>query len=210
MILHVHPKGNQSWISLEGLVLKLKLQHFGHLKRRTDSFENTLMLGKIEGGGKEDNRAWDGWMASPTQQTWVWVNSGSWWWTGRPDVLQSMGSQRVGHDWATELNWMWDLSSQTRDWTHVHCIGRWILNHWTTREILPLFLQPLQHLWECLMQRMRISWVNTDCCNRHPPISVTWHTASLFLPHVTLNWWPSTPCIHSFEFRVIRKMKIRC
>ena len=51
------------------------------------------------------NRGWDGWMASPTQWTWVWVNSGSWWWTGRPGVLQSMGSQRVGHDWATELNW---------------------------------------------------------------------------------------------------------
>ena len=48
---------------------------------------------------------WDGWMASPTQWTWVWVNSGSWWWTGRPDVLRFMGSQRVGHDWATELNW---------------------------------------------------------------------------------------------------------
>ena len=50
-----------------------------------------------------DNRGWDGWMASPTQWTWVWANSGRWWWTGKPDVLQSMGSQRVGHDWATEL-----------------------------------------------------------------------------------------------------------
>ena len=56
-------------------------------------------------GGKEDDRGWDGWMASPTRWTWVWVNSGSWWWTGRPGVLQFKGSQRVGHDWATELNW---------------------------------------------------------------------------------------------------------
>ena len=55
-------------------------------------------------GGKGDDRGWDGWMASPTQWTWVWVNSGSWWWTGRPGVLRFMGSQRVGHDWATELN----------------------------------------------------------------------------------------------------------
>ena len=55
--------------------------------------------------GEGDDRGWDGWMASPTQWTWVWVNSGSWWWTGRPGVLQLMGSQRVGHDWATELNW---------------------------------------------------------------------------------------------------------
>ena len=69
--------------------------------RRTDSLEKTLMLGKTE-GGRGDNRAWDGWMASLTQWTWVWVSSGSWWWTGNPDMLQFMGSQRVRHDWATE------------------------------------------------------------------------------------------------------------
>ena len=56
-------------------------------------------------GGKEGDRGWDGWMASQTQWTWVWVNSGSWWCTGRPGVLQSKGLQRVGHDWVTELNW---------------------------------------------------------------------------------------------------------
>ena len=55
--------------------------------------------------GEGDDRGWDGWMASPSRWTWVWVNSGSWWWTGRPGVLQFTGSQRVGHDWATELNW---------------------------------------------------------------------------------------------------------
>ena len=88
--------------SLEGLMLQLKLQYFGHLMPRTDSFEKTLMLGKIEGGRRSGNRGWDGWMASSTQWTWVWVNSGSWWWTGRPGVLQSMQSQTVEHDWATE------------------------------------------------------------------------------------------------------------
>ena len=56
-------------------------------------------------GGEGDDRGWDGWMASPTRCTWVWVNSGSWWWTGRPGMLQFMGSQRVRHDWVTELNW---------------------------------------------------------------------------------------------------------
>ena len=56
-------------------------------------------------GGEGDDRGWGGWMASPTRWTWVWVNSGSWWWTGRPGMLRFMGSQRVGHDWATELNW---------------------------------------------------------------------------------------------------------
>ena len=91
--------------SLEGLMLKLKLQYFGNLMRRTDSFETTLMLGKIEGRREGDDRGWDGWMSSPTQWTWVWVNSRGWWWTGRPGVLQSMWLQRVGHNWATELGW---------------------------------------------------------------------------------------------------------
>ena len=84
---------------LEGLMLKLKLQYFGHLMWRTDSLEKTLMLHKIEGRRRRDDRGWDGRIASLTQWTWVWVKSGSWWWTGRPGVLQSMGSQRVGHDW---------------------------------------------------------------------------------------------------------------
>ena len=60
---------------------------------------------RLKAGGEGDDRGWGGWMASPTQWTRVWVNSGSWWWTGRPGVLQSMGSQRVGHNWATEVNW---------------------------------------------------------------------------------------------------------
>ena len=87
--------------SLEGLMLKLTLQYFDHLMRRADSLERWEGL-KVEGEG--DDRGWDGWMASLTQWTWIWVCSGSWWWTGRPDVLWSMGSQRVGHDWVTELN----------------------------------------------------------------------------------------------------------
>ena len=56
-------------------------------------------------GGEGDDRGWDGWMASPTQWTWVWASSKSWWWTGKPGVLQATGSQRVGYDWVTELNW---------------------------------------------------------------------------------------------------------
>ena len=91
--------------SLEGLMLKLKLQYLGHPMWRTDSLEKTLMLGKIEGRRRRRRQGWDGWMASLTQWTWVWASSVSWWWTGRPVVLQSMGSERVGHDWVTELNW---------------------------------------------------------------------------------------------------------
>ena len=86
-------------------MLKLKPQYFGHLMQRTDSFEKTLLLGKIKAGGEGDNRGWDGWMASPSQWTWVWVSSEIWWWTGKPGMWQSIGSQRVGQDWATELNW---------------------------------------------------------------------------------------------------------
>ena len=86
-------------------MLKLKVQYFGYLMQRTDSMEKTLMLGKIHGGRRRGWQRWDGWMVSPTQKTWVWVSSGSWWWTGKPGVLQSMGSQRVGHNRVTELNW---------------------------------------------------------------------------------------------------------
>ena len=98
--------------SLEGLMLKLKLQYFHHLLQRTDSVEKTLMLGKMEGGGKADSRGWGGWLASPTRWTWVWARSWSWWWTGKPGVLQSMGSQRVKHNWVTELNWMGNSGGQ--------------------------------------------------------------------------------------------------
>ena len=87
--------------SLEGLMLKLKLLV---LMWRADSFEKTWCWERLK-AGEGDNRGWDGWMVSLTQWTWVWVGSGSWWWTGGTGVLQSLGSQRVGHNWATELNW---------------------------------------------------------------------------------------------------------
>ena len=72
---------------------------------KTDSLKKTLILGRNKSGRRGVNRGWDVWMASLTQWAWVWVGSGIWWWTGKPGVLQSMGSQRVGHDWLTELNW---------------------------------------------------------------------------------------------------------
>ena len=109
---------------------------------RVDSFEKTLMLGGLGSGGEGDDRGWDGWMASPT---WVWVNSRSWWWTGRPDVLQFMGSQRVGDDWATELNW-----------AELLCL--WIFPHlfpalccsWPPTYFWALLLLRLKYLLSCM------------------------------------------------------------
>ena len=103
----VLPKGNQSWVFIG----------------RTDAEAETLVLWPLDGKswliwkdpdagkdwgqrGEGDDSGWDGWMASSTQGTWLWDNSRSWWWTGKPGVLQSMGLHRVWHDWATELNWL--------------------------------------------------------------------------------------------------------
>ena len=89
--------------SLEGLMLKLKLQYLSHLMRRTDSLEKTLTLEKIEGRRRRGRQRMR-WLDSITDSmVWVWLSSQSWWWTGRSGVLQSMGWQRVRHDWVTEL-----------------------------------------------------------------------------------------------------------
>ena len=102
--------------SLEGLMLKLKRQYFGHLMWWAYSLEKTLMLGMIEGRGR---RGWQR-MRWLDGISWVWAKSGSWWWTGKPSVLQSMGSQRVGHNWATELNWFCLLNSLSPTHTLTH------------------------------------------------------------------------------------------
>ena len=103
----VHPKGNQSWIVIGRTdavaetpinILVTWCEELTHLKR-------PWCWGRLKAEGKGDDREWDSWMASPTQWTWVWVNSRSWWWTGKTGVLQSVGSQRVRQDWVTEMNW---------------------------------------------------------------------------------------------------------
>ena len=101
--------------SLEGLMLKLKLQYFGHLMQRTDSFEKTLRLGKSEGGKRRDDRGWDGSIASPIQRTWVWVDSGSWWWTGRPGVLRFMDHKESDMtEWMNDNNLFTALRVETQ------------------------------------------------------------------------------------------------
>ena len=90
--------------SLEGLMLKLKLQYLATSCEELTHWKRSWCWERLGAGGEGDDRGWDGWMASPTQWIWVWGSSGSWWWTGKPGVLRSMGSQRLRHDWATELN----------------------------------------------------------------------------------------------------------
>ena len=90
---------------LEGLMLKLELHILATSCEELTHWKRLWCWEGLGAGGEGDDRGWDGWMASPTRCTWVWVNSGSLWWTGRPGVLRFMGSQRIGHDWVTELNW---------------------------------------------------------------------------------------------------------
>ena len=115
----VHPKGNQSWIFIRTEYLYwifLNSPEYSCWSWNSDTlatwykelthWKRPWCWERLKAGGERDDRGWDGWMASPTQWTWVWVNFRSWWWTRRPGVLQSMGSQRVGHNWVTELNWI--------------------------------------------------------------------------------------------------------
>ena len=118
----VHSKGDWSWVFTGRTDAKAETPILWppHVKSRL--IWKLWCWEGLGAGGEGDDRGWDGWMASPTWSTWVWVNSGSWWWTGRPGLLWFMGSQRVGHDWSTELNWTeWDsltlpllLSTTTR------------------------------------------------------------------------------------------------
>ena len=116
----VNPKGNQSWVFIgrtNANTLATWCEELTHWKR-------PWCWERLKAGEERDDRRWDGWMASLTRWTWVWASFGSWWWTGKPGVLQPMGLQRVRHDWATELKitttwkrlttwWSWAHSSQT-------------------------------------------------------------------------------------------------
>ena len=150
-------------------MLKLKLQCFGHLMWRSPDWKRPWCWGRLK-AGEGDDRGWDGWKASPTQWTWVWVNSRSWWWTGRPGVLQAMGSQRVGHDWATELNWtallMWHhvlptrLSSILESW----CAGSMLVTSFLS--ILQVDIELSDYSDHTLLPLELEESVHGDCCIR--------------------------------------------
>ena len=101
----VNSKGDQSWVFIGRTDAEAETPIFWPPNVKSWLIWKDPDVGKDWGQEEKGTRGWDGWMASPTQWTWVWVNSSNWWWTGRPGVLRFMGLQRVGHDWATELNW---------------------------------------------------------------------------------------------------------
>ena len=122
-------KGNQPWIFIGRTDTTLTTW----CKEQT-YWKRLWCWERLKVGREGDDRGWDGWVASPTWWTWIWASSGSWWWTGRPGLLQFMGSQRVEHDWATELNWT-ELSPSSRGF------------------LVPLHFLPLEwyqlHIWDC-------------------------------------------------------------
>ena len=118
----VHSKGDQSWVFIGGTDAEAETPILWPPHVKSWLIGKDCDAGRDWGQEEKGMTGWDGWMASPTRWTWVWVNSGSWWWTGRPGVLWIMGSQRVGHDWATELNWrllnVWlnEVNDERKNW----------------------------------------------------------------------------------------------
>ena len=142
--------------SLEGLMIKLKLQSFASCKELIHSKRPWCWEG-LGAGGEGKDRGWDGWMASPTQWTWVWVNSGSWWWTGRPGVLQFMGSQRVRHDW-TDLNW---TEISTIEWSH-EPNHQWLVQAFSHCITLTLILLSLSSLYKNICDNAGLTRIIQD------------------------------------------------
>ena len=153
---------------------KLKLQYFNHLMQRTDSLEKTLIWERLKAGGEGDNKEWDGWKASLTQWSRVWASSRSWWWTGKPDVLQFIGSHRVGHDWATELNWdtqevassLWPQSRQRWSFSKLSVWAFLFHPEGDCLVYMPLILLPASFLGYMVQRGPRASYFP------HPPSHV--------------------------------------
>ena len=140
----VHPKGGQSWVFIGKTDVKAETPTLATWCEEMTHLKRPWCWERLRAGGEGDDRGWDGWMASLTQWTWVWVNSGSWWWTGRPGMLQFTGSQRVGHNWVTELNWTEKEKSDIR-------FQNWILKM-KSQKIPSYVLLWLQSVYSKLVQ----------------------------------------------------------
>ena len=150
----------------------LKRQYFGHLMRRTDSLEKTLCWERLKAGGEGGERGWGEWMASLTLWTWVWASSGSWWWTGRPPVLQSMGSQRVRHDGATEHQQMVSPEVMYRG------------ESWTIKKAEPRGIDAFQLC--CWRRLLRVPW--TARRSNHSILKKNWGWSSNTWPPDVKGW----------------------
>ena len=108
----VHPKETQSWIFIGRTDGEAETPILWPPDVKSWLWKRPWCWERLKAGGEGDDRGWDGWMASVAWWTWVWASSGSWWWTGKPCMLQSTGSQSVGHNWMTELNWSLTLPTK--------------------------------------------------------------------------------------------------
>ena len=164
-------KSNQSILkeispgcSLEGLMLNLKLQY--SCKELTH-WKRPWCWDRLRAGGEGDNRGWGSWMASLTRWTWVWVNSGSWWWTARPGVLWFVGSQRVGHDWATKLNWTEHkliVTIKQMRWIYLlphQCVNTCEFMGFQNWKVLEKLSSPLSHLMRPVFMEQQILALNS-------------------------------------------------
>ena len=176
--------------SLEGLILKLKLQYFGHVMPSLTHWKRPRCWERLK-AGEEDSRGWDGWMPSPTWWTWVWVNSGSWRWTGRAGILQSMGSQGVGYDWATKLNGRKFLKNKKQSANNFG--GE---NSYREIKSRSLFCWSWQSSWGNMKQR----WIK-----HKSKLSRQWHRSCV---HIGMIYGPrSSPCCKCGCVRRPRKGK---
>ena len=181
----VHPEGDQSWV----FIGRTDVEAETPILCPPDA--KSWLIGKDPDAGKDWRQeekgitGWDSWMAPLTQWTWVWVNSGSWWWTGRPGVLQPMGSQRVGHDWATELSWKVLLLYMRSKFLILRIPCSWkVINHSKEEEGLPWWLR----WWRICVQCRRPGfnpWV------RKTPWRRKWQPTPVCLgnPMDRGDWW---------------------
>ena len=134
--------------SLEGLMLRLKLNTLATWYEELTHWKRPWCWERLRAGREGDDRGWDGWMASLIRWTWVWVDSRSWWWTGRPGVLRFTGSQRVGHGWVIELNWTETLIYKCSN----------------LEEGLPWWLSGRESACQCMKQVWSLTWEDPTCC----------------------------------------------
>ena len=168
----VHSKGDQPWVLFGGNDAKAETPVLWPPHAKSWLTARDWCWEGLGAGVEGDDRGWDGWMALPTWCTWVWVNSGSWWWTGRPGVLPSMGSQRVRHDWVTELTWNNEQSLL------MFLVSKWVL------------LGSIRQVVTQRSEDILCWWGPRDVCSGQPGVHLGHHSAS---EHESSHLIPQVP-----------------